>query len=59
MICIYTSLFPDGPTLEHRVSVKRFVSIQFLNLKTVDRPSWTRDQPVARPLLTQDNVNTE
>jgi hypothetical protein len=25
------SLFPVAPTLEHRASVKRFVSLQFLN----------------------------
>jgi hypothetical protein len=37
--------------------VKRFVSLQFLNLKTVGRTPWTGDQPVARPLPTQDNTN--
>jgi hypothetical protein len=41
------------PTLEHRVSVKRYVSLQFLNHSTVGRTPWTRDQPVARPLSTQ------
>jgi hypothetical protein len=35
--------------LEHRESVKHFVSLQFLNLKT----PWKGDQPVARPLPTQ------
>jgi hypothetical protein len=44
------SLFPVAPTLEHRASVKRFVSLQFLNPKTVGRTPWTSDQPVARPL---------
>jgi hypothetical protein len=34
--------------LEHRVSVKRFVSLQCLNPKTVGRTPWT----VARPLPT-------
>jgi hypothetical protein len=37
--------------------VKRFVSLQFLNSKTVGRNPWTGDQPVARPLPTQDNAN--
>jgi hypothetical protein len=36
--------------LEHRASVKRFVSIRFLNPKTVGRTPWTGDHPVARPL---------
>jgi hypothetical protein len=39
--------------LEHRVSVKRFVSLQFLNPKTIGRTPWKGDQPVARPLPTQ------
>jgi hypothetical protein len=30
-----------------------------LHLYTVGRTPWTSDQPVARPLLTQDNTNTE
>jgi hypothetical protein len=53
------SFFPVPPTLEHRESVKRFVSLQSLNPKTVCRTPWTRDQPVARSLPTQDNTNTE
>jgi hypothetical protein len=53
------SLFPLAPTLEHRASVKRFVSLQFLNPKTVGRTPWTGDQSVARQLHTQDNTNTE
>jgi hypothetical protein len=47
------SLFPVAPTLEHRTSVKRFVSLQFLNSKTVSRTPWMGDQPVARPLPIQ------
>jgi hypothetical protein len=39
--------------LEHRASVKRFVSFQFL----VGRTPCTRDQPIARPLPIQDNTN--
>jgi hypothetical protein len=39
--------------------VKRFVSLQFLNLKTVDRTSWTGDQPVARPLPTHRTTHTQ
>jgi hypothetical protein len=31
----------------------------FTALYTVDRTFWTRDQPVARPLPTQDNTNTK
>jgi hypothetical protein len=46
-------LFPVAPTLEHKASVKRFVSLQFLNPKTVGRTSWMGDQPVARPLHIQ------
>jgi hypothetical protein len=54
------SPFPVAPTLEDRASVKRFVSLQFLNPKTVGRTPWKGDQPVARPLPTQDNnTNTE
>jgi hypothetical protein len=53
------SLFPVDPTLEHRASVKRFLSLHFLNPKTVGRTPWTGDQPVARPLPTQDSTNTE
>jgi hypothetical protein len=33
--------------------MKRFVSLQFLNPKTVGRSSWTGDQPIARPLPIQ------
>jgi hypothetical protein len=45
--------------LLQRASVKRFVSLQFLNPRTVGRTPCTEDQPVARPLHTQDNTNTE
>jgi hypothetical protein len=35
---IYTlSLLPFVSTLEHRTSVKRFISLQFLDFKTVGR----------------------
>jgi hypothetical protein len=59
-IVLSLSLSPPPPvatTLEHRASVKRFVSLQFLNPKTVGRTPWTGDEPVARPLPTQDNTN--
>jgi hypothetical protein len=46
------SLFNFAPTLELRASVKLFVSLQFLNPKTVGRTPWTGDQPIARPLPT-------
>jgi hypothetical protein len=39
--------------LEHRASVKTFVSLQFLNPRTAGRTPWTGDQPDARPLPTQ------
>jgi hypothetical protein len=35
------SLSPVAPTLEHRASMKRFVSLEFLNPKTVGRTPWT------------------
>jgi hypothetical protein len=46
------SLFLVSLTLEHKATVKRCVSHQFLN-------PLTGDQPVARPQPTQDNTNTE
>jgi hypothetical protein len=53
------SHFLVAPNLEHRASVKRFASLQFLNPKTVYRTPWTGDPPVAMPLPTHDNTNTE
>jgi hypothetical protein len=52
-VFISLSLFPVAPTLEHRASVNRFVSLQFLNPKTVGGSPWTWDQPIARPLPIQ------
>jgi hypothetical protein len=52
-------LFPVDPTLEHRASVKRFVSLQFLNPRTVNRTPWTGDQPVTRPLPTDRTTQTQ
>jgi hypothetical protein len=49
--------FSVAPTLEHRASVKRFVSLQFINPKTVGRPPWTGDQPFAKLLPAQGNTN--
>jgi hypothetical protein len=61
IICTFStyslSLFPVVPTLEHTASVKRFVSLQFLNSKTVGRSPWTGDQRNTRLLHTQDNIN--
>jgi hypothetical protein len=51
--CLAPSLFPVAPTLEHRVHVKRFVSLQFLNPKKVGRTPWMTDQPIANPLPEQ------
>jgi hypothetical protein len=39
--------------LEHSASLKRFVSLQFLNPKTFGRTPWAEHQPVARPLPIQ------
>jgi hypothetical protein len=47
IILVFFYIFLSLP-LEHRASVKRFVSLQFLNL--IDRTPWTGDQLVARPL---------
>jgi hypothetical protein len=52
-LCLSLSLFPVAPTLEHRASVKLFVSLQFLNPKIVDRTRWKVDQPIAWPLPIQ------
>jgi hypothetical protein len=48
--CYSVFFFPVAPTLGHRSSVKRFVSFQCLNPKTVSRTPWTGGQPIARPL---------
>jgi hypothetical protein len=50
---IYSLSLSPSPTLDLRASVKRFVSLQFLNPKIVGRTPWMGDQPVARPLPTQ------
>jgi hypothetical protein len=50
---------PVAPSLEHRASVERFVSLQFLNPKTVGKTPWPGDQRDARPLTIQDNTNRE
>jgi hypothetical protein len=47
---------PVALTLQHRASVKRFVSFQFLNLRESVGLHWTVDQPVARSL---PSANTE
>jgi hypothetical protein len=53
------SVFPVALSLEHRALVKRFVSLHFLNLKTVGRTPWNGHLTFARQLFTQDNTNTE
>jgi hypothetical protein len=58
-LSISLSLFPVAPTLEHRAFVKRFVSLQFLILKTVGRTPWRGDQPVTRPLPTHRTIQTQ
>jgi hypothetical protein len=39
--------------------VKRFVSLQFLNPKTVDRTPWTGIGPSHGHYVTQDNTNAD
>jgi hypothetical protein len=53
------SLFSVAPTLEHKASVKLFVSLQFFNPNKVGMTPLTEDQAVARPLHTQDDTNIE
>jgi hypothetical protein len=56
----HLSLFPVAPTLEHRASLKRFVSLQFLNPKTFGSTLWMGDKSVARPLRIQtQNEHTQ
>jgi hypothetical protein len=58
-ICLCLPVFVVAPNLEHTASVKLFVSLPFLNPKTIGRTSWTGDQTDAGPLPTQDNTNVE
>jgi hypothetical protein len=41
----------SAPTSERTASVKRFVSLQFIDPKTVGRSPWTGDKPIAKPLI--------
>jgi hypothetical protein len=56
---IYISLFPVAPTLEHRASMKRFVSLQFLNSKRVGRTSWMGVSPLQGRYLYKHRINTD
>jgi hypothetical protein len=53
------SLFSVALTLEHKASVKRFLSLQFPNPMTVGKTPLTGDQPVARPLPTHRTTQTQ
>jgi hypothetical protein len=53
------SLSPVPPILEHSACVKRFVSLQFFNPKTVGRTPWTGDQPIARLRYLHRTTQTE
>jgi hypothetical protein len=53
------SLFPIASILEHRASVKRFVSLQFLNPKTVGRTPWTVISPSQGRYLYKHRINTD
>jgi hypothetical protein len=52
-LSLFLSLFPYAPTSKHRAYVKRFVSLQFFNPKTVCRIPWMGNQLISRPLRTQ------
>jgi hypothetical protein len=56
-VCL--SIYSCCSHLEYRAPVKCFVSLQFLNLKTVDSTPWTGDQPDARPLPTSRTTQTQ
>jgi hypothetical protein len=57
-LCDYfLSLSHVAPTLELRLSVKSFVSLQFLNPKAVGGKLWTGDQLVARRYLHKHRIN--
>jgi hypothetical protein len=54
------SLFHVAPTLESGASLKRFVSLPFLNPKAIGSSPLTGDQPVARSLPTEtQNKHTQ
>jgi hypothetical protein len=53
LFSFYSLLFPVAPTVEHRASVKCFISLQYLNAKKVSKTPWMGDQPITRPLHTQ------
>jgi hypothetical protein len=57
VLCL--SVSPVAPTLEHRASVKRFVSLQFLNPKTVGRTPWTGISPSQGRYLHKHRINTD
>jgi hypothetical protein len=60
--CIFMfspSLFPVASTVGHKASVKRFVSLQFHNPKTVGRAPWTGDQPAQGRYLHKHKINTD
>jgi hypothetical protein len=57
-VSIHSFIFLLLP-LEHGASLKRFLSLQFLNLQRVGRTPWTGDQPVRRSLPTQGNTDAE
>jgi hypothetical protein len=54
--CIFFFFYSCCFHLEHRTSVKRFVSLQFLNLR-----QWVGllDQPITRPLTQTQNKRTQ
>jgi hypothetical protein len=53
------SLFPVAPTLEHRASVKRFVSLQFLNLRQSVGLLGRGISPSQRSYLYKHRINTD
>jgi hypothetical protein len=53
------SPFPVTPTLEYRASVKRFVSLQFLNPKTIGTIPCTGISPSQGRYLHNNRINTD
>jgi hypothetical protein len=50
---------PVAPTLEHRAFLKRLVSFQFLNPKTIGMTSWTGINPFECCYLLKHRINAD
>jgi hypothetical protein len=58
-VIISLSLFPVTPTLEHMASVKRFVSLQFLNPKRVGGTPWRGGSARRKAATYKNRINTD